>query len=121
MRYLGLAITDQFTGDADDRCAEAERVFGELRDPYEYHYYTGILFQRRAKAQMRAGRPLDRLVKLFRQSMHHFQEAEKLRPPQNDDALLRWNRCVRILEKLPKEIQEAVEVSDDGWVFLRED
>ena len=121
LRYLGVAITDQFTGDADDRCADAERVFGELCDPYEQHYYTGILFQRRAKAQLRAGRPLERLVEPFRQAMHHFQEAEKLRPPQNDDALLRWNRCVRILDKLPNEIQKAVELSDDGWVFLREE
>jgi hypothetical protein len=30
--------------------------------------------------------------------MNCFEEAEKIRPPNNDDAILRWNRCVRLLE-----------------------
>ena len=35
---------------------------------------------------------------------------EKSRPPHNDDAVLRWNRCVRLLEKLqhvPAEHKES--------------
>lgn len=27
-----------------------------------------------------------------------FGEAEKIRPAGNDDAILRWNRCVRLLQ-----------------------
>jgi hypothetical protein len=29
--------------------------------------------------------------------MHNYEEAERLRPTGNDDAILRWNRCARLL------------------------
>jgi tetratricopeptide (TPR) repeat protein len=109
-RMLGLALTDQFTGQVSDRYAEAESLFENLADPYERHYYKGLLYERRAKAQMRVGRPPEVLVALFKDAMRHFEEAEKIRPPENDDSVLRWNRCVRLLSKLPEvepEPQEA--------------
>jgi hypothetical protein len=31
--------------------------------------------------------------------MRHFAEAEELAPAGNEDAVLRWNSCVRILER----------------------
>jgi hypothetical protein len=34
--------------------------------------------------------------------MHCFEEAEKVRPQGNDDALLRWNRCLRLLQSIPE-------------------
>jgi tetratricopeptide (TPR) repeat protein len=111
LRMLGAAITDQFTGQSSDRYAEAERTFGQLADAYERHYYIGLLYERRAKAQMRAGRPPAMLVGLFHEAMQHFEEAEKIHPPENDDAVLRWNRCVRLLEKLPQREREQDEVS----------
>jgi tetratricopeptide (TPR) repeat protein len=100
-RMLGLAITDQFTGQVADRYAAVEKLFENLADPYERLYYKGLLYERRAKAQMRAGRPPQVLFALFRQAMDHFEEAEKIRPSDNDDSVLRWNRCVRLLRELP--------------------
>lgn len=111
LRMLGLAMTDQFTGQGLDRYAEAEGIFQRLTDPYERHYYTGLLYERRAKAQMRAGRPSQMLVELFKQAMRYFEEAEKIRPAGNDDAVLRWNRCVRLLETFPRVESEEGEVS----------
>ena len=98
LRLLGLALTDQFTGSGADRSAEVERIFESFTDPYERLYYTGLLYERRAKAQLRAGHLPHTLLVLFEKAMHCFEEAEKIRPPDNDDALLRWNRCVRLLE-----------------------
>jgi tetratricopeptide (TPR) repeat protein len=114
LRTLGLAITDQFIGQAWDRFAEAESVFCQLTDPYERDYYMGLLHERRAKAQMRAGRPAHILAGLFKEAMRHFEAAEKIHPPDNDDAVLRWNRCVRLLEELPhtEEKQGAVTFED---------
>jgi hypothetical protein len=100
-RMLGLAMTDQFTGTGGDRYAEVEKVFAELRDPYERLYYKGLLHERRAKAQLRAGRPAHVLLPLLEEAMSCFAEAEKIRPQGNDDAILRWNRCVRLLEGNP--------------------
>jgi tetratricopeptide (TPR) repeat protein len=110
LRMLGLAITDQFTGHPTDRYAEAETTFRQLVDVYERHYYAGLVYERRAKAQMRVGRPAQMLVGLFKEAMQHFEQAEKIHPPENDDAVLRWNRCVRLLEKLPHTEQEQDEV-----------
>jgi hypothetical protein len=101
LRLLGLAITDQFCGDATDRYGEAEDLFQRLVAPYERLYYTGLLHERRAKAQMRVGRPPHTLAPLFGEAMRCFAEAETIRPPDNDDALLRWNRCARLLQSHP--------------------
>ena len=106
LRLLGLAITDQFSGDAADRHGEAEQLFQRLAERYERLYYTGLLHERRAKTQMRVGRPPHTLAPLFAEAMRCFAEAETIRPPDNDDALLRWNRCARLLQGHPGFQQE---------------
>jgi len=98
LRLLGLALTDQFTGHGSDRYRETEEIFGQLKDPYERLYYTGILHERRAKAQLKSGQLPRSLVALFDHALYHFAEAQKIRPAGNDDAILRWNRCVRLLQ-----------------------
>ena len=98
LRLLGLSLTDQFTGGPSDRDCEAEEAFQQLSDPYERIYYTGIVHERRAKAQLRAGQPAHTVLPLFEYALRSFAEAEKIRPAGNDDAILRWNRCVRLLQ-----------------------
>jgi len=116
LRLLGLAITDQFTGGGSDRFAEAESAFARLTDRYERLYYSGLLHERRAKAQLRAGSRPHTVTVLFEEAMRCFEEAEKIRPEGNDDAILRWNRCVRLLQsRSPDDWQselESFEASD---------
>jgi tetratricopeptide (TPR) repeat protein len=115
LRLLGLAISDQFAGGADDRYVEAEGIFSRLSDPYERAYFTGLAHERRAKAQLRAGRPPYTLLVLFEEAMRCFEEAERVRPKGNDDSILRWNRCVRILQsKDESEWRQQVEAAFDG-------
>ena len=102
LRILGLAITDEFVGQSSDRYSEAESMFLRLTDAYEQQYCMGLLCERQAKAQMRAARPSHAVTVLFQEAMRHFEAAEKIHPPNNDDAILRWNRCLRLLEKFPK-------------------
>lgn len=97
LRLLGLTITDQFTGSASDRYGEVEAAFQQLYDRYERLYYTGLLHERRAKAQLRAGRPPYTLLVLLEEAMKCYEEAERIRPVGNDEAILRWNRCVRLI------------------------
>src|SRR5207245_11185870 len=54
-RMLGLSITDQFIGAANDRYLEVQSIFQGLRDPYEQLYYTGLLHERHAKTQLLVG------------------------------------------------------------------
>ena len=98
LRLLGLALTDQFTGGGLDRYRETEQIFEELQDPYERSYYTGILYERRAKTQLTKGFPRASVQSLFEEALRLFAEAERIRPAGNDDAILRWNRCVRLLQ-----------------------
>jgi tetratricopeptide (TPR) repeat protein len=115
LRLLGLAITDQFTGALSDRHHEAAECFEKLTSPYECLYYSGILHERRAKALMRAGHMPHSLLASFENAMHCYEEAEKIRPKGNDDALLRWNRCLRLVQSMPalsRELEQAFEAGD---------
>lgn len=98
LRLLGLAITDQFTGNTSDRYSEAEAVFSGLSNEYERIYHLGILQERKAKSQLRSGRPPHTVFPIFEEAMRLFEAAERIRPANTDDAILRWNRCVRLLE-----------------------
>jgi tetratricopeptide (TPR) repeat protein len=98
LRMLGLTITDQWATGTCERYRVVEETFQKLSDRYERSYYMGILFERRAKAQLRNGQSAHTLLPLFQQALECFGEAEKIRPPDNDDAILRWNRCVRLLQ-----------------------
>ncbi len=114
LRLLGLSLTDQFTGSGADRYRETGRIFDQLTDPYEQLYYNGILHERRAKAQLAAGSPRASVLALFEDAMRLFAEAERIRPSGNDDAILRWNRCVRLLENPAFEWEQPEYVSFDA-------
>jgi tetratricopeptide (TPR) repeat protein len=102
LRQLGLAITDQFTGGVSDRFNEAHASFDRLTNDYERSYYLGIVNERRAKAQLRAGHHSQTLRASFENALRYYEEAEKVRPQGNDDALLRWNRCLRLMQGIPE-------------------
>ena len=81
LRLLGLSITDQFTGDASDRYAEARDTFQRLSDPYQRIYHLGILDERKAKAQLKSGVPPHTVLPTFEGAMNYFQQASNIRPP----------------------------------------
>jgi tetratricopeptide (TPR) repeat protein len=119
LRQLGLAITDQFNGSGSDRFNEAHSNFEKLANPYERSYYLGILNERRAKAQLRAGHRSHTLRAGFETALEYFEEAEKIRPAGNDDALLRWNRCLRLMQSIPELARESesFDASDAPPIF----
>jgi hypothetical protein len=95
---LLLAITDQFA-DEPARVNDAWQTVARLRDEYERLYYTGIVHERRAKALLRHHTPRGgaRAYDWLSEAMRCFEQAETIRPPNNDDALLRWNACARLI------------------------
>lgn len=48
----------------------------------------------------------------LREAMDTYERAEAIRPPRNDDALLRWNACVRMItqNRLTGASRESVEL-----------
>jgi len=97
---LILALTDQIHQDKRAFSSAVDAIAG-LAAAYDRAYYSGIAWERRAKACHSGGTKgcggdvYDWLVKALQQ----FEEAERLRPAGNDDALLRWNTCVRYLDR----------------------
>lgn len=98
---LLLALTDQF-GQAF-KVHEAKEVVPRLKDEYERFYYSGIISERRAQALLHQSRHASgsAIYDWLREAMEFYEKAEAVRPPTNDDALLRWNTCARLLMRNP--------------------
>jgi hypothetical protein len=103
---LLLALTDQFpheAGTCASLAARADHLLERLTDPYEREYYKGIIRERRAKAALQRDsfHSSASAVGWLREAMASFERAESLKPPHNDDAVLRWNACARLMQRLP--------------------
>jgi hypothetical protein len=101
---LVLALTDQFSDGAVGRSmAAADAAVTRLRDSYKRLYYSGIIRERRGKAELRRDHPgSSQSVRAWLQeAMASYERAEAIRPAGIDEALLRWNACARILMDLP--------------------
>ena len=86
-----------------------------LTSDYDRAYYAGIIAERRAKAQFeRAGAAASAGVyDWLIEAMQHFERAEALRQHGNDDARLRWNACVRFIQRHPQlrpSVEERAEI-----------
>jgi hypothetical protein len=99
---LLLALTDQFD-EAAGAHKRARDLLAGLTSEYDRAYYGGIIAERRAKAQFaRAGAATSAGVyDWLTEAMLQFERAEAVRPPGNDDARLRWNACVRFIQRHP--------------------
>ena len=112
---LLLALTDRFEKGYGVSDTQAKELLARITDEYERAYYAGIVAERRAKVKL-AQHPPDcrfQAYDLFREAMDWFEKAETIRMPGNDDALLRWNTCARIIERnklVPREEEERVEL-----------
>ena len=98
---LLLAMTDRFGKGYGVSDTQVKELLGRIAGEYERAYYSGILAERRAKAQLARGTPgcAHLAYDGFREAMHWFEKAEAVRPPGNDDALLRWNTCMRMIAR----------------------
>jgi hypothetical protein len=95
---LLLSLTDQFHGGYADCFAQAQAVLPQLHGEYERLYYAGLVWERRGLARLHQGEPGSGKVAAvwILKAMEYFEQAAAVRPPGNDDALLRWNTCARV-------------------------
>lgn len=104
-----LALTDQIPREKESFKRAIEAI-PSLASPYHRAYYTGIAWERRAKAfygsreRVSGGHVHDWIVK----ALHYFEEAERLRPEGDESSIVRWNACVRFLNR-HKELEPDVE------------
>jgi hypothetical protein len=96
-----LALCDQFAERHGEGVPHALEAVAHLADEYEREYYTGIVCERRGTARMaRGGIGANFMAyEAIAEAMSFYERAIAMRPAGNDDALLRWNTCVRIIER----------------------
>ncbi|HEY7544501.1 MAG TPA: hypothetical protein VID27_06450 [Blastocatellia bacterium] len=96
---LLLAMTDRFVKGYAIGDTQIREVLARIRDEYERTYYSGIVCERRAKAQLHRDAPGSKFAayEWLREAMDWFEKAEEIRPRGNDDAILRWNTCARMI------------------------
>ena len=96
---LLVAITDRFTRGFAVGATQAKELLPRIKDEYQRAYYAGLICERQAKARLQQGGPGSSFdaYEWLCDAMAHYQQAETLRPAGNDDALLRWNACARMI------------------------
>lgn len=100
-----LALTDKFFHSGlSPAFDQARDIVARLDTSYCKSYYTGILYERRAKYHFKQGGPGSGTVAYdwFAKAMQSYTEALAGCDPDNQDALLRWNSCARFINSHPE-------------------
>jgi hypothetical protein len=96
---LLLSLTDQFTSPRGSRVSEATALVETLEDEYDRIYYAGMVCERRGLASLTKAGPGSGPIAYdwLRRAMGHYQNADEVGPDGNEEALLRWNTCARVI------------------------
>jgi hypothetical protein len=113
--YLLLARTDQFHSKV--QLKETQEVLARIKGDYEEAYYAGVIWERLGNARIRHGDPGARAsaYHALTDAMGHYERAMKFAPSGNDDAILRWNTCARMIMRNP-DIQPLAENDPQAWL-----
>ncbi|MFM8536250.1 MAG: hypothetical protein ACKOEC_22170 [Acidimicrobiia bacterium] len=104
VRAYILALTDSFPNHDGNHVTRAHELVARLPSEYERAYFSGLVLERRARALLARSGPGRALPAgdCLRHAMQAFERAEAVKPTDNDDALLRWNACVRLFARHPE-------------------
>lgn len=93
------ALTEQFGEEGGVEEDEPKALLSRLAEERLRDYYAGIIAERRANELLAHGTlgsgPV--VFELLREAMDCYEKAEASSPSGDDDALLRWNTCARII------------------------
>jgi hypothetical protein len=96
---LLLALTDQF-GDSFSKTAnQALNIAKGLKDEYSKLYYSGIIHERQGATALKSGTPGSDYdaYEWYCEAMEFFEKADAINKDDNNDPVLRWNTCARII------------------------
>jgi carboxypeptidase C (cathepsin A) len=93
------AMTDRFNKGYAASATKAQDLLARIQDEYQRAYYAGLICERQARARLQQGGPgaTHDAYEWLRDAMEHFEKAESVRPDGNDDSILRWNACARVI------------------------
>ena len=99
---LVLAITDQFEStQGNHRKSEAMALIQRLDSAYHKLYYTGIIVERQGMAALKRNSPRGQYIAYdgLIEALEFYKNAQEVHPDNNEDSILRWNACVRMIEQ----------------------
>jgi len=96
---LLLALTDQFKQSSTKAAKQAIDLANSLKDEYSRVYYTGIIHERQGAAALNSTSPGGDFdaYEWYREAMDFYEKANEVNKGENDDPILRWNTCARII------------------------
>jgi hypothetical protein len=98
LTILLLALTDQFET-SSAKANQAMAIAKSLKDEYSRVYYSGIIAERRGAVALKSRAPgsdFDAYEWYF-EAMEFFEKADAINKQVNNDPILRWNTCARII------------------------
>jgi tetratricopeptide (TPR) repeat protein len=97
---LLLALTDQFGHSTGPIMEQAKQLLPRFDGAYEKIYYAGIISERFARQQLLQSHPGANFsaYEYLREAIQLYDRADALAPENNDDAILRHNTCVRMIQ-----------------------
>lgn len=96
---LLLTLTDEFDGRDVSIMEQARALCQQEPAAYERAYYAGVVAERWGKAMLDHGFAKHRVYELLDEALDHYEAAIANAPQGNDDAILRWNTCLRLIER----------------------
>lgn len=113
---LLLARTDQF--DSHVHVKAAHEALEKIKGDYERAYYEGIIWERLGNARIRHGIGAGgSAYHALRAAMEHYEKAMQFAPRGNDDAILRWNTCARLIMQNPDVCPVPEAESEQAWEY----
>ena len=97
---LLLALTDQFgMNRASQAPRKAKELVKEIKDEFMRIYYSGLINERLGTATLNSSAmgKEHNAYEWYIEAMELYEEAEALQPAGDNDAILRWNTCARII------------------------
>jgi hypothetical protein len=117
---LLLCLTDQFWRPGYGvGLKEAREVLSRLPEGYLRDYYGGMISERWGKSLLAGHSSVKAAVDWIRQAMTQFEKAMANSPPGNDEAILHWNACARLITRL--ETSGSITDDEEGEAGFRDD
>ncbi|HEV8375867.1 MAG TPA: hypothetical protein VGR38_06475 [Candidatus Polarisedimenticolia bacterium] len=113
LAMLLLCLTDQFWRPGYGvGLKEARDLLSRFPEGYLRDYYEGVISERWGKSLLTGHSSANAAVDWIRQAMTQFEKALAKSPPGNDEAILHWNACARLITRL--EASGSISAEDEG-------
>ncbi len=109
-----LAFTDTFSKpNIKTSDKKIKQAITELKNDYQQNYYTGIFQQKKARSLTSHAMSGSFAYHLLLEAIANYETTDKLSQADNDDAILRRNSCVRIIQD--EHLQLRQDLDDVYW------